>query len=108
MQYEILGNRNTIDFGAQGIDEILQNVQMILTTPIFSVPLDRAFGVNYTLLDSPTDRAMMLLRQEILAKIEAYEPRVVVREITYIQDKTDLLDGKLIPKVTVDIHDDVA
>jgi len=43
------------------IEEILQNVSVLLTTVVGSVPLDRNLGINATFIDVPAQRAMMKL-----------------------------------------------
>lgn len=103
MTYDVTGAPRAIDFGATGVDEVLQNVAMILTTPIFSVPLDRDFGMDFSLLDNPIPMAQAKLTTQIFQAIRAYEPRTIVREISFLEDTLEAMDGKMIPKVTVEV-----
>ena len=91
---------NNIDFAPENeILEILQNVRTILSTVKFSVPLDRDFGIDASLLDKPILEAKAKISSEIILAIKKYEPRVKVEEITFSGD----IDGKLQPKVQVSI-----
>lgn len=91
-----------IDFApANDYAEILQNIRTILATPIYSVPLDRAFGVDMSYLDRPMVEAQSAMASEIVTAIRRYEPRAEVSEITW--EATD--DGVLRPKVKVILSD---
>lgn len=91
---------NNIDFAPENeILEILQNVKTILSTVKFSVPLDRDFGIDASLLDKPILEAKAKISSEIIMALKKYEPRVKVEEITFSGD----MDGKLQPKVQVSI-----
>lgn len=91
---------NNIDFAPENeLLEILQNVRTILSTVKLSVPLDRDFGIDASLLDKPILEAKAKISSEIILAIKKYEPRVKVEEITFSGD----MDGKLQPKVQVSI-----
>lgn len=91
---------NNIDFAPENeLLEVLQNVRTILSTVKFSVPLDRDFGIDASLLDKPILEAKAKISSEIILAIKKYEPRVKVEEITFSSD----MDGKLQPKVQVSI-----
>lgn len=95
-------NVNNINFAPKNeLLEILQNVRTILSTPKFSVPLDRDFGIDISLLDKPIPVAKAKLSSEIILVIKKYEPRVKVTKITFEGD----IDGKLKPKVQVMINE---
>ncbi len=87
-------------------EEIIQNIQIILSTAKGTVPLDRDFGIDWTMLDEPTPMAMMLARTEIIDAIEEYEPRAKVKSITFKKDVDLARDGGLIPIVTVEINNE--
>ncbi len=103
MEVSILaGEVSKIDFEPQNVyEEIMQNVRTILATPIYSVPLDRSFGVNVETLDLPMPVAKAKVGQEITTAIRKYEPRVSVTKITWEADQ----DGILKPKVQVRINE---
>jgi len=104
MIYDVTASRRGINFGATGVDEVLQNVAMILTTPIGSVPLRRSWFIDLTLLDLPMPVAQARLSAEIFRAIRDHEPRArIVGPIRFIQDNTDSMDGRMSPAVSVEV-----
>jgi uncharacterized protein len=88
-----------IDFGATGLKEIAQNVKIILTTPIWSVPLDRLFGMDFSFIDEPNPTVVQnTIMVEVLQQLGTYEPRVQALGISY---ESDPLSGHLIPSVQI-------
>ena len=92
-----------IEVGAQGLNEILQNVRIIVTTRKGSVPLDRDFGVSWQMVDQPTPRARAELTAEIFQAVSKYEPRARVTRVEFDQTADDEMDGILTPRVQVEI-----
>lgn len=82
------------------IEEILQNVNTILTTLEGSVPFDRDFGLSAELLDLPINEAESLYVVEVVTKVRKYEPRVAVEHVNFRGDA----EGKLIPRVVLRIE----
>jgi phage baseplate assembly protein W len=104
MVYEVTGRNKKINFGAIGIDEVLQNVAMILTTPKGSVPLRRSWFIDYSLLDTPMPAAQAKVASQIFQAIRTHEPRArIVGEIRFIQDNLEALDGRLVPAVNIEV-----
>lgn len=98
---EVTGKAQKIDFAPQSaLEEIAQNVRTILTTPKYSVPLDREFGLNATMLDAPAPLAKARLTAEIVEAVQRYEPRVKVERVTF---EGDGAEGILRPKVRLKI-----
>ncbi len=90
-------------------EEVLQNVRMILCTPVGSLPLDRDFGLDFSVLDQPLPRARALLSAEIAAKVARYEPRAQVTRVDWDQAQAlEAADGRLAPAVKVRIQDGAA
>ena len=84
------------------VEEVLQNIAMIISTPKFSVPLDRGFGLAQRFIDKPIQTAQPLLISEVLDAIEEYEPRAEVENVSFVLgDSPDAL----IPIVEVNIID---
>lgn len=100
--YLVTSTSSAVNFGATGVTEILQNVRTIMNTAKLSVPLDRAFGVDATLIDLPMPVAKAKLAAEIVEAVQKYEPRVTISKVTFEGD-TD--NGLLIPKAQVYIND---
>ncbi|MBP2654260.1 MAG: hypothetical protein H6Q73_1829 [Firmicutes bacterium] len=97
-EYLVTASTGTINFGAIGKEEILQNVRYIINTPKYSVPLAREFGIDLTLLDKPMPVAKQKLAAELVTAISKYETRVGVTGVTFTGDAET---GKLVPKVKV-------
>jgi|HigsolmetaAR204D_1030405.scaffolds.fasta_scaffold00489_15 phage baseplate assembly protein W len=102
MEYEVTTKRKGIDFGATGVNEILQNVWMIMSTVQYSCPLDRAFAWSAEDVDQPITVAQARMTARLIDAIRRYEPRVEVVGVTY---QSDHLSGRLNPVVKVRIAD---
>lgn len=101
MELDVTAQLGDVNFQpASTIEEILQNVRTILTTPVYSVPLDRTFGLSVTMLDAPVPIAQAKLTAEIIAAVHKWEPRARVTKVIY---EGDAADGVLRPKVRVRI-----
>jgi len=81
--------------GLKGPEEVLQNVRVILDTPKGTLPLDRNFGVDWSIVDLPIPVAFQRLKAEIVKAVEKYEPRAVINEIEVLPDE----DGKVIVRL---------
>lgn len=101
MQYEVsVKAPEIIDIAPKNdVNEILQNVRTILATTKGTIPLDREFGIDGSVIDMPTMQAQAYLTNEIFQAIRKYEPRVSIDNITFDGEIT----GKLIPKVVITI-----
>lgn len=84
------------------VEEILQNVSTILSTPKGSVPLDREFGVDISFLDRPIQVAKVMIVSAVTEAIEEFEPRAKVERVTVAIDEME--PGRLIPTVEVSIQ----
>ncbi len=92
----------SLDFSPDStVAEILQNVRMILSTRIGTVPLDRDFGISWEMVDQPIDVAKLLIQAQVIEAIQQYEPRAEVTKVDF--DASDAMEGRLSPKVTVSI-----
>lgn len=100
MELDILTSENHVNFSPANVyEEIAQNVRIICTTPKYSVPMDRSFGVDANFIDRPTPKAMAQIQAEIIQAVRKYEPRCKVRKVIFDGDN----DGKLSVKVRVEI-----
>lgn len=88
------------------INKIQICLATILTTAKYSVPMDRDFGLDATLLDEPSPRGMALLRAEIYEVINKYEPRVKILNISF-EKAEDAHDDKIYPVVKWCLRDGV-
>jgi uncharacterized protein len=102
MLYEV-SKLNEIDFGATGIKEVLQNVAFILSTVVYSCPMDRGFGWEPD-IDSPINVAIAVNSARIIQAIQTNEPRAIVEEI---QVEGNALDGEIKAIVRVSIDESI-
>lgn len=105
-EFEVLGGPiGPVEVGATGLRAIYQNVQTILATIKGTVPLDRTFGINADLVDTPMPLAQSRLTGEVVAAIERWEPRVKVVSVSFVNPgQTETADGRLIPRVRLRIN----
>lgn len=85
--------------------EIIQNINTLLLTPKYSVPLGRDIGTQEAYVDKPLLQAQALIRSELFSIIPYYEPRVKVSSISFAEQRTDGDSSEkmatLIPRVKV-------
>jgi phage baseplate assembly protein W len=91
-----------VDFNVQGIDEIYQNLKTLFSTPVGTVVFDRELGIDWGILDLPLPQAKAALTVEYIEKVNKYEPRVKVSEVTF---EVDGVQGILKPKVVIEFVD---
>ena len=91
-----------VEFNVRGeipvVEDILRCLRNLILTPVGTVPLDRDFGIDQSILGLPIDAAQSLLAVEIIDKVERYEPRVSVTEV----ELTATIDGKITAKVVIE------
>ncbi|WP_163150947.1 GPW/gp25 family protein [Anoxybacillus sp. MB8] len=92
-----------IIFDATGVQEVLQNVAFILSTMMYSCPMDRGFGWNPD-LDLPIDVAKAMSASKIVQAIQENEPRAIVEEFFFEEDH---MNGVLKPIVRVSVHESI-
>ena len=78
------------------LNAVLQNIAVILSTPMGTVPLYRDFGLDWSFLDKPTPVAKVLM----VAPVR--EARATVLDVSFSEDPAQ--PGVLIPTVEVDIN----
>lgn len=83
-------------------EEVLQNVAIIVSTPKFSVPLDRGLGVGATVHRQADTGCTIYLDFGVLDAVEEYEPRAEVTNVTFEAGETP---GLLVPVLEVNIVD---
>ena len=103
MEIEVLARQEEINFSPENIfEEVAQNVRTICTTPKYSVPMDRLFGVDASMLDRPTPKAMAAIQAEIVQAVRKYEPRCKVKKVSFDSD----INGRLNVKVRIEIREE--
>ena len=108
MQIDVSARLEGIDFAPKDIlTEIIQNVRTVISTTQFSVPLDRRFGIDGTVIDLPLPVAMARISAEVIRAITEYEPRCRVVSVDFESIfATDAEEGHLLPKVSIVIKDE--
>jgi len=99
--YEVEAMTN-IDYGATGVQEVLQNVAFILSTYTMNCPLDRGFGIE-SVIDKPITIVKALHSANVVEAINQFEPRAIVQEIEITGEAEQ---GLLRTKVKVTINDE--
>ena len=84
------------------LNAVLQNIAVILSTPIGTIPLYRDFGLDWSFLDKTTPVANVLEVAPIREAIHRWEPRATVLDVSFSEDPAR--PGVLIPIVEVDIN----
>ncbi len=98
MEYDVTTEK-TIDFGATGEAEILQNVWSIITSMMYSCPLARGFAWSPD-VDAPLPVAQAKTVAKLIAAIREHEPRAEVIKVSF---EGDGATGHLKPVVKVRI-----
>lgn len=85
MNHELVINtaQKAITLGAEGDEEIVQNVRLIASTFAFSVRFDVPFASTGEYIDSPLPHNTARLMASLTTAIEQYEPRVKVLSIRF-------------------------
>ncbi len=101
-EYELLLTPKGISFAPESeVIEILQNVLTICLTQKYSVPMDRAFGVEGEYLDEAVSKVRAKFKAEIVRAVKKFEPRARVTSIDSIAD----LNGRIVPRIRLRILD---
>lgn len=87
-------------------EEIIQNVNVIVSTVLGNVPLDRGFGIDGKIIDLPAFKGKSKLAISILESIQDFEPRIEVTNISFAEDFENAEKGILIPELEVRIKDE--
>lgn len=93
--------------GATGMDAIMQNIRMIVTTLAYSTPLDRGFASTGSFIDAPTPYAVARKVAELTEAIESKEPRVRITSITYAPTVGNEMQGRVFPKIHFELKEGV-
>lgn len=79
-----------------------ESLEVLISTPEGTAPLDRNFGLDQSFLSLPPETARTLFAQELIAKSEKYIPEISVTEVNSKIDS----DGNLQPVITVCRNED--
>ena len=85
--------------GAEGVDEILQNIAMILRTRQGDCPGYRAFGLPKDYIGMPGQAALSVFRNELREALQDYDFNVRIVSVRGVLDD----DADVYPIVEVEI-----
>lgn len=105
-ELRISGLPQALTIGATGIESVLQNVRIILTTLAGELPLDREFAGPGAYIDQPVNVVKRRAMVEWIEAIETHEPRVIVTKIEFTEDPDAAVEGRLYPVATVTIKEE--
>lgn len=102
--YTVTINPSVINFRPTStLEELFQNINTIVSTAKFSVPLFREFGTNAFFVDKPMSTIRPSIISEVVEVVEKYEPRVIVEEIKMSSE----IDGQLYPTIIISLRNGV-
>lgn len=101
----VRGLPEALVIGARGLDAILQNVRIILTTLAGDLVLDRKFAGPGEYIDLPVSAVRRRALAQWVEAIEHYEPRVRCTGIAW-EHQEGALDGILYPVARIVIKED--
>lgn len=84
------------------IADIQKNIRCLLATVEGTIPGDRTFGINQEYIEAPRPIAENLLALDVTEKVERYEPRAIITDITYGTEE----DGQLQAFLTIGVNED--
>ena len=100
-EYEITIKPGRVNFSpANEAEEILQNVITICTTPKYSVPMDREFGIDGEVIDMPINSVKSRYTQEVVKAVRTFEPRALITRVEFSAGT----DGQVYPRLFVKIN----
>ena len=82
-------------------EDVLRCLQTLYSTPVGTVALDRDFGLDWSVIDLPIERAKGRLTIEIIEKTRKYEPRVEVVKVNFYETQLETINGKLSGEVVL-------
>jgi phage baseplate assembly protein W len=101
----VSGLQQELVIGAQGLQEILQNVRVILTTLAGQVLLDRGFAGPGEYVDAPINTVRRRKLAAWVQAIEKHEPRVRCQKI-YFENAGDTEDGEMYPVAVIRVKEE--
>ena len=98
--YELVLRPSAINFAPENeAEEILQNVKTLCSTIKYSVPMDRALGIDGALIDEPVNAVRGKYIQEVVKAVKEYEPRARISKVDFTADT----DVEIYTKLFVEI-----
>lgn len=83
------------DMSDEDKEEILVNLQTLVSTPAGTVPLDRDFGIDPSVLGPTIDVAQSRFAIELINKVTKYEPRASALEVQLTPGEGGVISAKV-------------
>ena len=109
-EHEFIAAPAPLTIGATGLEGLQQCLRIIITTMLYSVPLDRGFAHAGSFIDAPLPYAVAQRLSELIEAIEKFEPRVKIISLTLTEpepSRDDLMEGRLYPVVRFELREGV-
>ncbi|MGE5631701.1 MAG: hypothetical protein ACM3TR_11465 [Caulobacteraceae bacterium] len=102
MLYEVDTSKPAnLDWGATGVERVLQNVRNAISTFRYEVAYARTRGMDPSILDTPVHEASKLYIAEIYRVVPEEEPRAKVEDVKFLGTDEE---GNMQFKVVVNIE----
>ena len=110
VEHEFVAAPAPLAIGATGLEGLHQCLRIIVTTIVYSVPLDRAFATTGSFIDAPLPYAVAQRLADLVEAIERKEPRVKVISIRLTEPEPkleDLMEGRVFPVIRYELREGV-
>lgn len=94
------GEKAPINWGAKGVERVLQNVVNLVNTYTYEIAYARTVGVTREYIDRPSPQAVAIAANDIRELIALREPRARIEEVNYLGVTST---GNMRMQVVVDI-----
>lgn len=81
--------------------DIVEQINLLLATPVGTVVFDRDFGIDMSFIDMPINLARTMAAAELAKKIKKYIPGFVLKEIK--EENSQWENGQVLLKVVVEL-----
>jgi hypothetical protein len=89
-----------INWGANGVARVAQNVLNLISTRRYEVAYDRLMGLDPDLIHKPVDQLIALATSEIIDLISTREPRATIKTVEVLGVDSN---GDIQAKVVIEI-----
>lgn len=81
--------------------DIVEQINLLLATPVGTVVFDRDFGIDMSFIDMPVNLARTMAAAELAKKIKKYIPGFILKEIK--EENSQWENGQVVLKVVVEL-----
>lgn len=81
--------------------DIVEQINLLLATPVGTVVFDRDFGIDMSFIDMPVNLARTMAAAELAKKIRKYIPGFLLKEIK--EEPSQWENGQVVLKVVVEL-----